>query len=256
MRKKYFKIYLFSLVFLSTLMFSCQKEITGPQGNPGPSLTGSLIGHIWLYDQYGTRVYTNLNKANISIEGKTSISIADSTGKYAFTGLTTGIYNISATDSLYGSDKAPLFQFVGGGLANKDFKLSQIPTFSLASCTAIDTVSNAISYVKVRGTVAPDTRARMFVVFVSSSATVTSNPAYYAIYYSKQIAANATNFNILIPATDLYAAGINAASTVYFAAYPAAVSFSTTSSYEDYYTGKTYFNAIGSTPLTFNALVP
>ena len=252
------KIVLACLTLLVAFTFSCKKEITGPQGPAGPagpSLTGNISGYVWLYDQYGTRLYSNLNGINVTLNN-TVISHVDSTGKYSFNGVLTGIYNINATDSLCGSELAPQFQFIGGGNVDKDFKLSQIPTFTLSSCTAVDTVVNTINYVKVKGTLLSDSRARMVAVFISASSSVSSAPANYILVYSKQVSANATSFNILIPSTDLYAAGITSASTAFFAAYPAAINFSTSSTYEDFATGRTFFNAVGPSPIYFNAIVP
>jgi hypothetical protein len=257
MKKSFYsKVCFAGLTIMATLMFSCKKEITGPQGNAGPSLTGNIAGFVLLYDQYGTRIYTNLNKITVSISNRTTISHADSTGKYLFSNLSTGIYNITASDSLYGAEVAPQFQFVGGGNLDRDFKLSQIPTFTLSSCTAIDTVSSSINYIKVKGTLLADTKARTIAVFVGTSSSVSSAPANYILMYSKQVAANATSFNIQIPATDLYNIGITSASTAYFAAYPAAVNFSTTSSYEDFATGRTFYNSVGTSPINCNAIVP
>jgi len=259
MKKSFYsKIGFVGLIIMVTLTFSCKKEVAGPQGPTGPtgpSLTGNVSGYVWLYDQYGTRIFSDLNKINVTLNN-TIICHADSTGKYNFNSVTTGIYNITATDSLYGTEMAQQFQFVGGGNVDKDFKLSQIPTFTLSACTAVDTTVNTISYIKVKGTLTADTRARMVAVFVSASSSVSSAPANYILVYSKQVLANATNFNILIPSTDLNAAGIASASTAYFAVYPAAINFSTSSSYEDFNTGRTFFNSIGTSPINFNAIVP
>ena len=259
MKKRFYsKISLVCLTVIITFTISCKKETTGPQGPEGPagpSLTGNISGYVWLYDQYGKRIYSNLNGVKVTLNN-TAISHTDSTGKYSFNGLSTGIYNMNASDSLYGNELAPQFQFVGGGNVDKDFKLSQIPTFTLSSCTAVDTVVNAINYVKAKGTLSADSQARMVAIFVSKSSSVSSAPANYILMYSKQVTANATNFNILIPSTDLYAVGITSAATAFFAAYPAAISFSTTSSYEDFATGRTFFNAVGPSPIYFNAIVP
>ena len=267
MKKFYPKLCLFAIALIALSLSSCKKEgLIGPQGSQGvpgvtgstgPNLSGNITGFVWLYDQYGTRIFTNLNKVSVSIDNTTISVKTDSTGKYTFNSLTTGIYTITSSDSLYGMEKAPQQQFVGGGNINKDFKLSQIPIFTLATCVAIDTVPGGVNYVKVRGTVtATDTKSREFVAFVSSSTSVSSAPANYLLIYNATIKANATGFSVSIPATDLYGAGFTSGSSVYFAVYPAAANFNTSSFWEDYTTGRNYYTAIGSTPIFCSALVP
>ena len=246
---------------MAVLLFtsSCKKEVAGPagpQGSSGPSLSGNLSGFIWLYDQYGTRLYTDLDSAKVSIDNSTRVSYTDLNGKYMFSGLNTGNYNITIGDTLYGSDKIQDLQFVGGGDVSRDVKLSEKPTFNMTSCIAVDTVVNTVNYVKVRGNIIADVRNRMMVVFANGVSTVDATPANYILTYSKQIPGNATNFSILIPATDLYGAGMVSTSTVYFAAYSAAINFNTTSTYQDFTTGRSIYNAIGATPINFNVMVP
>jgi hypothetical protein len=209
-----------------------------------------------LYDQYGTRLFSNLKNISVSLDNTVVTALTDSTGKYLFSGLKTGSYSLTITDSLYGTNKVQDIQFVGGGDLNRDLKLSQIPTFTLSTFLAIDTIQTAINYVKVEGTVAADSSARRFVVFAGASSNVSSDPATYRLFYFAQITPNSTSFSLLIPASELYGAGLIAGDIVYLAAYPAALNFNTTSSYEDFTTGNLVFTSIGSTPLPANTLVP
>jgi hypothetical protein len=244
---------------IGILFFSaCKKDVTGPagpQGPPGTAYTGSITGFVSLYDQYGTKQTTNIANINVSIDNTTKTSLTDNSGKYSFSNLSTGSYSLSITDSLYGADKVQNIALLTGQ-SNHDVKLSAIPTFSLTTVTAIDTIQASVNYVKVRGTIAADTKAREVVVFFGSSSTVSSVPANYVLSYSKAITANSTSFFILVPVSDLYGAGLTTGSTAYFSVYPAAVSFASTSTYEDLNTGKTVYNAIGTSPLTANAVIP
>jgi len=259
MKNKKISIAFLVIGTISSLFFSaCKKDVagpTGPQGPSGPAFTGSITGFVSLYDQYGTKLTTNVSNVKVSIDNTTQSSLTDNTGKYSFSSLGTGSYNLSITDSLYGADKVQNIALLTGQ-SNHDVKLSAIPTFNLLSVTAVDTVESSVNYVKVRGTVAADIKAREVVVFFGTASTVSSNPANYTLVYSKAIAANSSTFFVLIPVSDLYGAGLTTGSFAYFSAYPAAVSFSSTSSYEDLNTGKTVYNAIGTTPLAANISIP
>ena len=239
----------------------CKKDVPGatgaqgPVGPAGPAYMATLSGFVTVYDQYGTKLFTNLNKVQVSIDGTSRSASSDTSGKYSFASLTTGNYNITASDSGCGIVKAQDIQLVSGNV-NRDIKLSQIPSFSIATCIAIDTVQNAVNYIKIRGTIASDVKSRMLIFFVGSNSSVSASTSTWDLFYTRAIAINATTFSLMIPASDLYAAQISSGSTVYIAAYPASVNYNTSSSYEDLTNGKTVFNAVGPSPINLNVLVP
>ncbi len=244
---------------LGLLFFTaCQKDVigpAGPQGAPGPTYTGSITGFVSLYDQYGTKLSTNVSNIKVSIDNTTTTALTDNMGKYSFLNLPTGSYSITIIDSAYGTARV---QNIGllTGQNNHDIKLSAIPTFALGSVTAVDTISGGISYVKVRGTVTADAKGRELAVYFGTTASVSSAPANYSLLYSKAINSNLTSFSVLVPVSDLYGAGLTTGSTAYFAVYPAAVAYASSSYYEDLSTGKFIYNAVGTSPMGANVVIP
>src|ERR1035437_6035617 len=102
------------------LLASCAKEgPTGPTGPVGPSLSGSISGHVKLYDMYGSSVLTGLSSVHLYLNTSTVAQNPDANGYYLFnppgaTALVTGNYSIYATDSAYGSTSKNNIQLVAG----------------------------------------------------------------------------------------------------------------------------------------------
>jgi hypothetical protein len=260
MLKKYIPV-IFAFGVTVLLIASCAKEgPNGPTGPAGPSFTGSISGHVGLYDQYGSEILINLAYARILLTSLSSgdpyipdtAIYSDANGLYAYNSIvTTGSYSISVTDSGYGSTAINSFQFISGTL-NKDIKLSAIPVFSID--TLIATEDSAAAYDSLVIGVPADTRVRNCIVFVNSSSTVANTIGSYLLAYVKAIPPNTTSVNLLIPAQDLYNAGIKTGSAVYYAAYSYVVNDA--SVYEDYTSGRKVYNAVGVTPKTASAIAP
>jgi hypothetical protein len=252
--KRILIVFLFFIAIIS--IYSCKK--TGPQGPEGPDgpagplLTGNLKGHVFCFDQYGSTVLTNLTAIKDSLNGTTTIVHADTNGLYTFAGLTTGNYSFTISASGYGKSMVQNLQFLGGGDTYRDVKISQIPTYNVLTLTDSVAGTNVI----VKGTLPADSKIRTVVVFVAGVSNVSSLPQYYLDYYTKNTTANGTTFSITIHQSDLNDLGIATGTTAYFAAYGAAVNFSTSSAYEDLVTGRTVFTAISSTPAFASAIVP
>ena len=241
-------IAVFAFVLLSS---GCKKD------NGTTQLTGNLFGFVTLYDQYGARIYSNTNTSTLTLTTPSAANLTtstDSTGKYIFNNLVGGQYNLSITSTGYGSITNSQFGFLGGGNIDHDVKLSAIPNFYDSILAApVDTLNNIVLQGTFSGT---DTRKRTFVVFVGSSPTVSSAPANYKIYYSGTANNNFTTFTLKIPVSDLLDAGFANGSTVYFAVYGAAASFSSTSDVEDYNTGRLQFTALSPAAATTSIVLP
>ena len=238
-------------ICITSLLASCSKEgPSGATGPAGPSFSGGISGHVSLYDQYGRRVLTGLNTVQLSLNGASAVN-PDATGYYSYAA-TTGDYNISAIASGYGSTKTNNFQYLADTL-NRDIKLSAIPNFVPSSLTVTPT-AGAVAGDSLVLMFTADTRARSCIVFLNSSATVTSSPANYLLAYTKAVPANATRVAIVVPAQDLYDAGFVSGSAVYFAAYGAPVG--DVSAYEDIGTGRTMYTAVSTTSVTATATTP
>jgi hypothetical protein len=230
---------------------------TGPQGPAGPSMTGSISGHIDLYDEYGSQILNSktaravLYSSNYPSHGSALDSVyADSSGAYTFSNISTGFYTIAYKDSnTYGVQLHQNVQFIGGGTLNLDGKISQIPNFNVTTINA-DSVNHATMNVVMNCSVVSDIKARTLLIFASNNPVTSSNPANYLVVASQAVKANATNVVINIPLNNLYNAGMLSGSTVYFAIYGAATNFATASSYEDFNTGRNIFTAITATPFS------
>jgi hypothetical protein len=244
-----------ALILISTaLLFNaCTKTGTsgsqGPQGPAGPALSGTLSGHVDLYDQYGSQIL-NTKTANVILYNSSNTRVdsmnADSTGKYSFSNITTGIYTLAYRNLGYGQQLHENFQFLGGGDLNVDGKISQLPNFNITNIT-VDSINHATGNVVLTCSVNADTKARTLQIFASGNASVSSNPANYIAFATQSVKANAITVVINFPLSNLYNAGLASGATVYFAIYGGTANYGSASSYEDYNTGRTIYTALSST---------
>lgn len=233
----------------TVMVVSCKKPKdgeTGAQGPAGPSLQGNVQGFVQLYDQYGTRSYVKLDSSMVSQDGSSSVRYTDSTGKFTFNGLNTGIYNFSVTGRAgYAADKLQGIEITGNGTIDRDVKLSQIPTWSVSVVTAIDTIIGANHSLKLRVNLpVADPKARQVAVFINTNSAVSS--LNYLWNYTITVPANATTVNSVLAQTSTFLGGDNlpSGSTIYVIVYPAAVGYANNSSYVDYTNDRTVFNAL------------
>jgi hypothetical protein len=168
---------LFTLSIAALFVGSCSKPdsgATGSQGPAGPLLSGTLSGHVDLYDQYGSQVL-NSKTAKVVLYNSGGAIVnsmnADSTGKYSFSNITSGIYTLAFVDSNYGEQLHQNFQFLGGGDLNVDGKISQIPNFNITGIT-IDSINHTTGNVVLTCSIVSDTKARTLLVFASGSGSV------------------------------------------------------------------------------------
>ncbi len=245
--KNNFFIALLGLIILAGA--SCTKKgDTGPAvaagatGPAGPSYTGAISGHVDLVDQYGGKVLTGLNSAQISLNGGAPIN-PDATGFYQFGSISTGDYIISASASGYASTVLDKFQFLADTL-NKDIKMAAIPNFAFTTFTTYSNPASPAPNDSLVITFNADTRAREFIVFVSNNASVSNAVSNYLLVYAKAIPANATKASYVIYKQDLLDAGISSGQMAYYAVY--AYVTNDVSLYEDYTTGKGVYNAVNN----------
>jgi len=233
------------------LLSSCAKEgPTGPTGPAGPAYTGTISGHVSLYDQYGSKVLLNLDSVKLTLSGTTTAINPDNNGFYSYSSLITGEYSIAASNSGYGATNTNNFQFLSGTL-NRDIKLSAIPSFSLSFTYAGPAASLNDSL--VINCQPSDPQARNCIIFVGNTPSVGAGEANYLLSYVKAIPANAQKITGIISAQELYNAGFTSGSTAYYAVYSYPVNDQ--SVYEDQATGKNVYNAV-SNPQIDSALVP
>src|SRR5437763_1709935 len=101
MRKLYPAIILASCIIAS--LGSCTKKgntgptgPTGPAGPTGPSFKGVINGHVSIYDQYGSKMFTGLNGVQLTLQNGIAVT-TDATGYFIFDSVVTGSYSVLAT---------------------------------------------------------------------------------------------------------------------------------------------------------------
>ena len=177
--------------------------------------------------------------------------MGDNSGYYLFGGLTTGDYEIATSASGYASSFTNKFQFLGDTL-NKDLKLSAIMDFSplsIINYTALSSPGDSM--------VLPFTaysRARNCILFVNNTSSAGSQPANYLLVYIKAVPANQTKISFVLPAGDLYDAGLVSRSTFYYAA--CGYVTGDVSVYEDLTSGRNVYNAVSAIPVTATFVAP
>lgn len=243
---------------ITALFSSCAKEgPTGPTGPAGPGYTGTISGHVSLYDQYGNKILSNLDSVGIQLNANPNNSVlftADTTvrpniyGYYIYNNIFTGQYYFTAADTGYGATTVNYFYFVSGAL-NVDIKLSAKPAFSLISVAYQDSITQVDSLII---SCTPDPQIRSCIIFVNGSSS-TATGENYVLSYIKTIPANATQINAIITKQELIDAGFVHDSLVYYTVFSHAVNDQ--SAYEDQSTGKTVYNAI-SNPTVDTTRVP
>lgn len=246
MSKNYFPLIpaLLLLIFLA----ACSKEgPNGATGPAGPAYTGTISGHVSLYDKYGSKVLSGYKSAKIVLNGATVNP--DSTGFYSYGSIVTGNYSISASKDGYAATTLNNVQFISSTL-NRDIQLSAIPDSFLNSFTSVLASDAATDSLTI--SVNADNRPRNSIIFLSNKPSVGNGS--YLLSYVKSIPATATTIIASIPAQDLYNAGFARGAIVYYAAYSYVVNDA--SLFEDLATGKNVYNAVNPNPLVDSTVVP
>ena len=218
--------------------------LTGPAG---PSYSNVVVmGHVSLYDVYGAPATIGLSTVQISLNSGTSI-YPDSSGFFEYQNLTTGNYQLAATDSGYAANRVGPFQAVLDTVY-RNITLSAIPTFNPV---AIGVASESEGF-SVTVTYPNDARARAGILFVYSDSTVSNLISGYKVAYTTTFAGNTATFTIFNQ--DLYDIGFVSGSKVYVAGYSYAVGDH--SVYVDQTSGKTVYNAVGATRVLDSLITP
>jgi hypothetical protein len=223
--------------------------------NPGGG-TGSIKGHITLYDAYGRAVTTNLGGIELNLMGNYSRSSAtDTTGYYVFGRvLGNSYYDIYVTDTATVKPYAPTIVY---GIhiydtLTENISLSAIPQYSPLTVSA--TMDSATQADSIYLSFSADTSARAALILINNTTGVSTSPDNYVLSYVLSIPANATRVSIGIPATALHNAGISSGNMAYFAAYGYAVNDH--SLYKDRSSGKYIYNAVSTNAATGSVKAP
>ena len=192
----------FPAVILCSYLFATSCAKVGPAGAngltgpTGPAYTNAVImGHVYLYDQYGSKIAAGLNKVQLYLNNGNPF-YPDTTGYYAFTAVPTGNYQILGADSAFGVTGTLPFQCILDTVY-KDIRLSAIPTFSPAAISVFSSVggdSIIISFANY-------TRTRSCILFMNNVYPASNQVTGYVAAYTKNF--TGTTAIITIPAQDL-----------------------------------------------------
>jgi hypothetical protein len=239
------------LIALSALFQSCAKVgpsgANGLTGPAGPSYTNNVIlGHVSLYDAYGTSILADRNHVQLSLNNGPA-NYADTTGLFEYSGLSTGNYQLTASDSGFAATHIGPFQCVLDTVY-RDIRMSAIPTFNPIS--ALSTPASGGVAVAVNFT--SDTRVRSCILFLFNDTTVSNDVGHFVAAYTVSFGGGTAS--LVIPAQDLYNYGFVSGSKVYLAAYGYAVNDQ--SAYEDMTTGKTVYLAVSPAHVLDSLVTP
>jgi hypothetical protein len=97
------------LPVLITLLLSCTKDVTLPD------LEGSLVGYVYTFDEYGTRINANQDVEISAVAGLKEIRVrTDPSGRFEFKNLLSGTYDLVIEKEGYGTMKQYSVQHLGG----------------------------------------------------------------------------------------------------------------------------------------------
>lgn len=270
MKKTFIKISALSISVL-LLATACTKTgATGPTGPVGangttgpvgPALTGTVVGYVDLFDQYGELLPASaagevyLTSPNLS--GWKDSTYVNTAGANTYsTTLTTGTYqfNLSTKTGGFGNYQINSMNVTGGGTQynTTHIQLAQAPTFSVTGLSVGTSTSTTNPAVTTTVTVAGGdiAKSRKAIIFFGSASTVSSNPSTYLGYTTVTVSPNSYTVAANISCTStLFPAGADSSMTIYLNAYPISYS-SGASTYTDVNTGKVIFNNIGTTTIS------
>jgi len=197
------------LLSLLVILFSCTKEtgVTGPAGPDGPAGpagngpandTGSIAGHVSLYNEFS---YKEASAGGVIITLTSGdfkkTDTTDATGTYQFSGIKTGTYNLTFQKSAYGTMKVVSLSHFGGGMLAtpvQEVALVQIPVKTAPDSVNGLTVIRSGAYTSF--TIKLDTSSLQYV----------QNNNNFLLVFSKDKNISTTNYTYQYPPI-LYADG-------------------------------------------------
>ncbi len=176
----------------------------GPKGDPGTngsSTTGTMIIKVNQFDQYGTQLSSNLNMATVTIDGTNIVGVTNANGNVTLSQIPAGSYNLTVQRNGFGLMKQYEVIHPGNGNIVYTVGISEIPTFSITTAYAKDTLIAGLAYLKL-GFSLPSLAKIRNVLFVMGTNATTLDPtdpssykfAYYFNQSSNQTSASAQLF--------------------------------------------------------------
>ena len=228
---------------------------TGPAGPTGPAapvLTGSIIGFVNSYDESGSPV--SKSGVTVTIDNTTPAITAttNADGKFEFSAVKAGTYNLSFTRSGYGTIRRFGLAHVGGDQPTYlgVYSISQAATSKIESFTFGTTVaSNYINYTVSMKDLPVSSPTARFIIFVNNTETVSSSNALYSTSWSS----SSNSVSAYLYKSSLNSSGMASGNVAYAIVYPMP-NFSTT--YQDATTGRTVYTNLGTPSAVVRFIVP
>jgi len=233
-------------ISISIALTACMQGATGPAG---PSLTGSLSGHVSLVDAGGNQPSLR-DSVLVAIPGTDLKAYSDSSGSWLIPDVKTGTYTIAFSKAGYGSNRSVQFQFAGG--SDKDLGttfLCAAPTISVDQLASLEISSarpdsGSLYFGVTLSDSTVSSPYRVYLVLSPDSAlSVQPTAASVGAFFQAAFTAGQDSTSIRITPAAAAADGFVSGETLYAAAYTANAG-SVNSGYLDTATGKTWFSNV------------
>jgi hypothetical protein len=221
--KTIFILFIISIVIL----MGCEgpQGQIGPTGSNGPKLKGELVGFVTLIDENGNALRNN-SGVRIDLHGMGfDTTLTDSTGRWSFSNIETGIYSISTKKENCFSENIESIQFVGGG----SLFLDRLPIYPLPKyhVNTYGVSSNSLnSTITAAGTVTSESMNQSRSVIICFDTTIQVGPTdgSYLFYEFASLPYNSNNFSLTIVVDSAFKSrtGIQKGMTLYMSAFAGA----------------------------------
>ncbi len=229
-------------------------SLKGPEGPPGPLLTGDLVGFAYLRTIDG-KAPNDYSGITVTVEGTGSSAVTDADGRWVLSSLRTGTYTLAFSEAGYGTAKSVGFQFVGGEPTwFGSMYLYLVPMCSVTGFSATVSSGNINLSGTLAGTVPVGYLSIRF--FVGATRSVSSDPGTYlkTSYFMSYI--SSTTFAVPMASSTLLGSGFSSGQTVYLVAYTEnAFASGPSASYVDLPTGRYWFASLNPTPSNVVSIV-
>ncbi len=238
---------------LIALMEGCD-SLKGPEGPPGPILTGDLVGYVYLRTIDG-RVPNDFSGVTVTAEGTGISTVTGADGRWVLSSLRTGTYTVAFSKALYGTTKYVGFQFVGGDPTwFGTTYLYVVPEFAVIGFSASVSTGNINLSGSLTGNV--PTGWRQVRIFAGATASVSSDPGTYLGTYAYGVYSTATTFSTSVAASSLLGKSFSSGQTVYLVAYSENYfAKDQSATYIDLPTGRYWFASLNATPSNVVSIV-
>jgi hypothetical protein len=245
--KTFTKLFL-STAVVSALLGGCK----GKDGEPGPSLTGNIVGFVNPYDEVGNPI----SKAGVavSLDGTTPLATAttDANGRYEFQGIRNGTYNATFSRTDISTFRRISLGHIGGDQPTYLGTSSLTQPASTRASNLTVTSYPSSGYVSLQctlaNTVMPSGSLNRYAVYVGTTTPVTpANGVLYTISSTSFSTATAS-----LSKSSLNSLGFASNTAVYTAVYGIAYNYS---SYADPATGRFQYSGLSTAPSNTAAFI-